>query len=277
MRALFPTRFASVGSFRSVLLAGVVLAGLAGCATPPAGDDPEAVAEFKELNDPLEPTNRVFYEVNTAIDDAVLAPVARGYRAVVPDEVRKGIYNVLTNLGTPVRLGNDVLSGKPRRAGDTTMRFFINTSVGLLGFFDVAEGMGFKKNNDSDFGLTLASWGVEEGPFLFLPILGPSNPRDLTGYAVDQVGDPFSWVGQGATVTALRWSRFAVSAVVVRERVLDPVEKTKQTALDPYATFRSLYRQYRSASLRKLKEDNRATIPVWFPDRAGEQINPPPR
>ena len=156
------------------------------------------------------------------------------------------------------------------------MRFFINSTAGVLGFFDVAAGMGFVKT-DSDFGLTLASWGVEEGPFLFLPILGPSSPRDFTGYIVDQTTDPFSWVGQGTAVMALRWSRFGISAVSTRDRVLDPVDQIKKTALDPYATFRSLYRQFRAAGIKKLAEDNRATIPVWFPARAGEQINPPPR
>ncbi len=276
MRALSFSRFPTAGSVRSLALAGLMVVGLAGCATAPPADDPEAVAEFKELNDPIEPTNRVFYAINTALDDALLAPVARGYRAVFPDVVRTGISNVLVNLGTPVRLGNDILTGKPRRAGDTTMRFFINSTAGVLGFFDVAAGMGYKKT-DTDFGLTLANLGVEEGPFLFLPILGPSGPRDLTGFVVDRAADPFTWVGQGTAVVALGWSRTGVSAISVREKVLDPVEQIKKTALDPYATFRSLYRQYRTAELTKLKNDNRATIPVWFPDRAGEQINPPAR
>ncbi len=281
MRALFFSRSPAAGSLRSLAVVGSMLAclsltGLTGCATPPPADDPEAVAEFKELNDPMEPANRVFFAGNTFVDEAVLAPVARGYRAVVPDGVRTGISNVLFNIGTPIRLTNDILSGKPRRAGDTTMRFFINSTAGVLGFFDVAAGMGFVKT-DSDFGLTLASWGVEEGPFLFLPILGPSSPRDFTGYIVDQTTDPFSWVGQGTAVMALRWSRFGISAVSTRDRVLDPVDQIKKTALDPYATFRSLYRQFRAAGIKKLAEDNRATIPVWFPARAGEQINPPPR
>lgn len=276
MRALFFSRFPTAGSVRSLALAALMAAGLGACATAPPADDPEAVAEFKELNDPAEPTNRVFYAVNTALDEALLEPVARGYRAVFPDVVRTGISNILVNLGTPVRLGNDILAGKPRRAGDTTMRFFINSTAGVLGFFDVATDMGYKRT-DTDFGLTLANWGVEEGPFLFLPVLGPSGPRDLTGFVVDRAADPFTWVGQGTAVTALGWSRTGVSAISVRAQVLDPVEQIKKTALDPYATFRSLYRQYRTGELKKLKEDNRATVPVWFRDRAGEQINPPPR
>ncbi len=276
MRALLSLRHAAAGPFRSILIAGAMLAGLAGCATPPPADDPDAVAEFKELNDPLEPSNRVAYEVNTALDAAILEPAARAYRFVVPSPVRGGIDNLLDNLGTPVKLSNDMLSGKPRRAGDTTMRFLINTTAGMLGFFDVASGLGFRKH-DSDFGLTLGSWGVSEGPYLFLPILGPSSPREFTGFVSDIAMDPFTWVGQGTAVKALSWSRTGVGAINAREKVLDPVEQTRKTALDPYATFRSLYRQHRASLLQKLKDDNRATIPVWFPDRAGQEINPTSR
>jgi phospholipid-binding lipoprotein MlaA len=274
MRALRSFRLPAARTLRSVAFAAAALALLSGCASAPPDDDPEAVAEFKELNDPLEPANRHFYEVNTVVDETVFEPVARAYRYVVPGDVRTGIGNVLHNLGTPVRLGNDILSGKPRRAGDTTMRFFINTTAGALGFFDVADGLGYKKH-DTDFGLTLGGWGVDEGPYLFLPVLGPSSPRELTGFVTDRVADPFSWVGQGSAVTALTWSRFGIGALSARERALDPVEQIKKTALDPYATFRSLYRQYRAAEVRKLRDDNRATVPVWFPNQAGQEINPP--
>jgi len=276
MRSHSASRSKAAELFRTLAVTGFVAIGLAACATPPPDSDPEAVAEFKELNDPLEPANRVGYEINNALDTAIMEPTARAYRYVVPGVVRTGIDNVLDNLGTPVKLGNDMLAGKPRRAGDTTMRFLINTTAGMLGFFDVASGLGFKKH-DTDFGLTLGSWGVSEGPYLFLPVLGPSSPRELTGFVTDRVADPFTWVGQGTAVQALGWSRTGIGAVNAREKVLDPVEQTKKTALDPYATFRSLYRQYRAASLQKLEADNRATIPVWFPDRAGQEINPPPR
>jgi phospholipid-binding lipoprotein MlaA len=250
--------------------------GLTGCATPPPADDPDAVADFKETNDPLEPTNRVFYAINNGIDTVILKPAARAYRYVLPRPVRTGVDNVLSNLGTPVRLGNDMLQGKPRRAGDTTMRFLINTTVGVLGIFDVAKGWGYP-THDTDFGLTLANWGVPDGPFLFLPILGPSGPRDAVGFGVDSVSDPFTWVGQGGGVSAFGWSRFAVSGISQREKALDPIDQIKKTALDPYATFRSLYRQYRASQLRNLQADNRATVPVWFPDKAGQELNPPSR
>ena len=256
-------------SIRAPLLFSLLLTlgGVVGCTPRPPASDPDALADYEQTNDPLEPTNRVFYRVNNAIDTVILRPAAQAYRFVVPGRVRTGIHNVLTNLGTPVQLGNDVLSGKPRRAGDTTMRFLINTTVGALGFFDVATDWGYPIH-DADFGLTLANWGAGEGPFLFLPVLGPTNPRDASGFGVDTVSDPFFWLGQGAPVKALDWSRFAVNAVDKRERALDAVDQIKKTALDPYATFRSLYRQHRESQIEELKNDNRATVPVWFPQPA---------
>jgi phospholipid-binding lipoprotein MlaA len=240
---------------------------LAGCATPPPADDTDAVADFKETNDPLEPTNRTFYAVNNALDSAILKPAAQAYRAVVPEPLRNGIHNMLSNLGTPVQLGNDVLEARPRRAGDTTMRFLINSTVGVAGFFDVAKGWGYP-DHDSDFGMTLAGWGMEPGPFLFLPILGPSDPRDFLGFGVDIAADPLTWLGQGVAVQALGYAKWGLNAVDQRERVLDPIDQIKKTALDPYATFRSLYRQHRSSQIEEMQNDNRATIPVWFPQSA---------
>ena len=159
------------------------------------------------------------------------------------------MHNVLSNLGTPVELGNDILEAKPRRAGDTTMRFLINTTLGVVGMFDVAKDLGYP-DHDNDFGMTLALWGVPEGPFLFLPVLGPTNPRDAIGHGVDVAGDPFTWVGQGTVVTALDWTRFSLNVIDQRAQVLDTIESIKKTALDPYATFRSLYRQHRRAADR---------------------------
>jgi len=189
-----------------LLLAGI----LTGCATPPPASDSEAVADYNDTNDPLEPTNRVFYEINNGIDTVILRPAAIAYRAVVPRPVRTGVHNVLNNLSTPVQLGNDILEAKPRRAGDTTMRFLINTTVGVLGVFDFAKDWGYP-DHDADFGMTMGLWGLPAGPFLFLPVLGPSDPRDAVGFGVDQVMDPITWVGQGAAdrveVVSLRSAR----------------------------------------------------------------------
>ncbi len=246
------------------IFAGLLAVVLAGCATPPPADDPEALADFKQTNDPLEPTNRVFYAVNNGLDTVILRPAAQAYRFVLPGGVRTGIHNALSNLGTPVQLSNDVFQGQPRRAGDTTMRFLINSTVGVLGVFDVATGWGYP-NHDTDFGLTLASWGVPDGPFLFLPVLGPSSPRDAAGFGVDMALDPFTWVGKTPGMQEFNWARFGLNALDSRERYLDPIDQIKKTALDPYATFRSLYRQHRQGEIEALAKDDRATVPVWFP------------
>ena len=256
-------------SFRPMLLAAALVLGtLAGCATSPPASDPDALAEYKQTNDPLEPTNRVFYKINEGLDTIILRPAAEVYVHVVPNPLRTGIHNMLSNLGTPVQLGNDMLEGKPRRAGDTYMRFLINTTVGVLGFFDVAKKWGYP-DHDADFGMTLAKWGVPEGPFLFLPVLGPSDPRDAVGFGVDVAADPFGWVGKGTLVSIARWSRVGLSAVDQRSRVLGELDSIKKTALDPYATFRSLYRQHRHSQIQTMENDDRHTIPVWFPSQAG--------
>src|SRR5450631_4229270 len=207
VRQGMPSRF-------MVLAAGAVLAGsLAGCATPPPASDPDAVADFQQTNDPLEPTNRVFYKINDGLDTAIIKPAAQAYRAVLPEPVRTGIHNFLDNIGSPVRLTNDTLQGKPRRAGDTTMRFLINSTAGVAGIFDVAKDLGYP-NHDTDFALTLANWNVPEGPFLYLPVLGPSSPRDATGFGVDIAIDPFTWIGHGKTAyTIASWSRTAMGAL----------------------------------------------------------------
>ena len=185
---------------------------LAGCATPPPASDPDAVADFKQTNDPLEPTNRVFYKINDGLDRFILRPAAMAYRDVLPEPVRTGMHNVLANLGTPVQLGNDMLEGKPRRAGDTTMRFLINTTVGVLGIFDVAKDWGYP-DHDADFGMTLASWGVHAGPFLYLPVLGPTDPRDCLRLRRRYRREPVFWIGQGAVVSDLGYARWGLSAL----------------------------------------------------------------
>jgi phospholipid-binding lipoprotein MlaA len=246
-----------------LMAAALIVAGVAGCATPPPASDPAAVADFQEANDPLEPTNRVIYAVNDGVDLVVLRPLALAYRAIVPQTVRDHTHNVLGNLGSPVALANDMMEGKPRRAGDTMMRFLVNTTVGVAGVFDVATGWGWPAH-EADAGMTLGIWGVPEGPFLFLPVLGPSNPRDAVGFGVDYALDPLTWIGQGTAVADLGYARLGVSALDARERVLDALDRLKREALDPYATIRSLARQHRQSEIDDARADNRATVPDWY-------------
>ena len=143
------------------------------------------------------------------------------------------------------------------------MRLLVNSTVGVAGVFDVATDWGWPAH-DTDFGMTLALWGLPEGPFLFLPVLGPTNPRDATGFGADIAMDPFTWVGQGTAVTALGYTRYGLTAVDSRAAVLDDLDKIKAQALDPYATIRSLYRQHRQSQIDEARTDDRATVPAWF-------------
>ena len=247
---------------RPVLLAAGLAFAIVGCAAKPPGGDVEAQAESSQANDPYESTNRFFYKLDDGLDTYVLRPVAVAYRAVVPGAVRRPVHNLLDNMANPVRFANDVLQTKPRRAGDTLMRFVINSTAGVGGLFDVADELGYKQHSN-DFGVTLALWGVGEGPFLFLPVLGPSNPRDATGYGVDVGLDPLTYASFGG-ITALELGRYALRTVDGRERLIDPIDSVKRTALDPYATFRSLYRQNRQSGIDTARADTRATVPAWF-------------
>jgi phospholipid-binding lipoprotein MlaA len=242
---------------------GLALAGLAGCATPPPASDPDAVADFKQTNDPLEPTNRVLFKVNAGIDTVILRPVAKGYTWAVPSFVRARIHNVLSNLNSPVLLANDIMQTKPRRAGDTLMRFVINSTFGLAGMFDVADGWGYPYHN-ADFGETLALWGVPEGPYLFLPILGPGDPRDSSGYGVDVALDPLTWIPHGTLGNNIGYARYGMTLIDTRAGLFDTLDKAMETALDPYATERSLYRQHRKAEIEAARSDTRSTTPAWF-------------
>src|SRR3954447_11418883 len=146
----------SLSAARTFLAVAVATALLAGCATRPNPSDPDAVAEFRQTNDPAEPFNRTMYDVHQGIDRVVLRPVAVAYRDVVPQPIRTGIRNLLGNLRTPVIIANDILQGENRRAGDTLGRFLINSTLGLGGIFDVAGNQFGVRGHSEDYGQTFA-------------------------------------------------------------------------------------------------------------------------
>jgi phospholipid-binding lipoprotein MlaA len=250
-------------SNRSRLLGSAALALLlmAGCATRPPADDLEAVQEFRENNDPFEPTNRVMFEVNEVIDKAVLQPIAEAYRDILPKPVRSGIRNVLGNLRTPTILTGDLLQGNVTRARETLGRFIVNSTIGIGGIVDVGRRYDVHGHSE-DMGQTLAVWGVGEGFYMFIPLLGPTTARDLTGFAIDIYTNPQSMIGQGYILDAWNYTRIGMTVVDTREALLEPFDMVRKTSLDPYATLRSAYRQRRSFEIQNKDGPGGAVAPA---------------
>ncbi len=232
---------------RSSILVVVLLGVLAaGCTTT---SDPEALAQ----NDPYEPTNRAIFKMNTEIDDAVAKPVAKFYNHAVPEFARDGVHNFLVNLDKPVTFGNDVLQGDPDRAGETLERFTVNSTLGVGGLIDVASKIGIP-DHSADFGLTLGTWGIGEGPYLVMPFMGPDPPRDLAGNVVDIFMDPLTYIKFHGSDT---WYavRSGVGVLDLRAQNVETVDQIERTSIDFYATTRSLYRQYRDAEIHHGQPD----------------------
>lgn len=239
----------SVGPPRAFVAALVAIAvALGACASKPPADDLEAQRYYKEINDPLEPMNRQILKFNRAFEAVILRPVAKTYRAVLPAPARKGVYNLLHNLKSPVIFGNDVMQGEGKRAGNTLLRFVVNSTLGIGGLFDVATRMGIE-SHDEDFGQTLASHGVGEGFYLVLPIFGPSSPRDGIGMAVDIVMDPIFWILRSEDLNYVNYIRAGVEGVDLYARNIDAIEELQRTSLDYYAALRSAYRQNRRSEI----------------------------
>lgn len=245
---------------RSCALALAIFA-MAGCATPPPADDPEAVAEFRETNDPFEPANRAMFEIHEVADRFVLQPVAEAYRDILPQPIRSGIRNALGNLRAPVILANDLLQGNFSRARTTLGRFMVNSTLGLGGFLDVSREWGVPGHSE-DFGQTLAVWGAGEGFYMFIPLWGPSSPRDVSGIVVDNLINPLTWLGQGAGVDAANWVRLGLTVLDTREALLEPIDAVRATSLDPYSTIRSAYRQRRDFEIRNQEDRGRVVAPA---------------
>lgn len=224
----------------------VLVVALALCACAQVPTDPEARAEFEEVNDPVEPANRAVFDFNMALDRTVLKPVARGYRAAVPEVAREKIHNAILNLRAPFTFANDVLQGEPDRAAQTLIRFMINSTAGLFGLFDVVGDTGGPKHHDEDLGQTLAVWGVGEGPYLMLPVLGPSNPRDAVGKGAEFVADPADIALGNRFSDSAVWGRTGGDLLDTRTDLLDPLDDLERNSLDFYAAIRSLYRQRRA-------------------------------
>lgn len=199
-------------------------------------------------SDPWEAFNRDMFSAHESIDQAVLEPVARGYRAITPRPLRQGVLNFLRNLRGPVIFANDVLQGEFARAGATAARFGINTTIGVAGVFDPATGMGLERH-DEDFGQTLAVWGVDSGPYIFVPLFGPTTVRDGAGRIVDIAFDPLTWA-EFDEVDEVRVGRTLLAGLAARELVIETIEDIRRDSPDPYVTIRSSYGLLRESAIQ---------------------------
>lgn len=216
--------------------------------------------EYGEVADPIEGVNRGIFKFNDTVDVAVMEPVARGYRAAVPQPARTGVRNVLRNMKTPTILANNVLQADAKGFGDTLTRFFANTLFGFGGLVDVAgqEGVGYR---EEDFGQTLGVWGAGHGPYLVLPLFGPSSVRDTTGMLVDGYTDPVRLWLVNTDRDGWYYGRVVVASVDKREELLDVLADLKKNSVDYYAAVRSSYIQRREAMVRDREELDLPDIP----------------
>ena len=199
-------------------------------------------ASTNNPRDPLEPINRAVYQVNDTLDKVVMKPVATVYKTVLPQFVRTGVTNFFSNLYDILTALNDLLQGKFGDALSDTGRIAVNSTVGVLGLIDVGTEIGLEKHKE-DFGQTLGRWGFADGPYLQVPLFGPSSFRDIVGTFVDFKADPIKWIWRDHVPT--RNSLWGLSIVNLRANLLDSTKILEEAALDPYEFQRDAYLQRR--------------------------------
>jgi phospholipid-binding lipoprotein MlaA len=219
----------------ALLLACAAALAAAGCATP--GETSEA--------DPWEGFNRRIFWFNEQLDEYALEPVARGWDAMTSPRVQRSVDDFFNNLAMPVHLVNNVAQGKLGDAGIELARFVVNTTVGLLGFFDPATGWGLP-DKPEDFGQTLAVWGLPSGPYLMLPIFGPSNPRDTVGLVGDGITYEAAYDEAGEVMLGAR----VIDIVNTRAQLLQPLREARQASVDYYVFVRNAYLQRRRIAIQ---------------------------
>ena len=208
---------------------------LSGCIT--AGPNPD---------DPYEDFNRQMFAFNEGVDRAIVEPVAHGYRAVTNEPIREGVGNFTSNLGEHLTFVNHVLQGQIPDAGATFGRFVVNTTVGIAGIFDPASAMGMQRTKE-DFGQTLGKWGVGPGPYVVLPLLGPSNPRDAFGRGADAALNPLNYP-EFESDDEIRMGIAVLGGVNARAGAIEAIEEVRNQ-IDPYTTLRRLYGRTREQDI----------------------------
>ena len=202
---------------------------------------PAVSVSAQDISDPIEPFNRAMFTFNDKLDIYILEPVARGYDYVLPSPAKKGVSNFFDNIRYPVHLLSSVISLRFRQAGVHTLRFFLNTTVGIAGLVDVAKDLGLEPSPEDDFGSGLGRDGVGFGPYLVVPFLGPSSVRDIFGRGVDTVASPTWYIPQFWIPATMR----GVEIVDDRRKLLDATDLGRKSSLDYYIFVRSSFYQHR--------------------------------
>ncbi len=239
---------------------------------PPTADhaaDSAAEKLAPLMPDPWSGPNHAFYRFTRKVDRAAIAPAIRAYTHVVPTPIRTGLDNSIHNLNEPRTAANDILQGQPKRAGTATARFAINSTVGIAGLVDVASRAGIPRH-ESDFGQTLGRYGVKSGPYIFVPLAGPSSVRDGVGRLVDIFADPLSLI-VGGLGTVFGDVRAGVATVTERANVDDQMKQVDSEFTDPYASIRSVYSQQRAAAIATARGQTQEDV-NQLPD-----FGPPPQ
>ena len=223
-------------------------------------DDFETSSFEDEIYDPLESVNRVIFSFNNVADKVILEPVAKGYKKL-PSPIQNGLGNFLNNLKMPLVIVNQLLQGQGGNAAESTGRFFINSTAGLLGIIDVAETVGLEQKQE-DFGQTLATWGIGDGFYIVLPIFGPSNLRDASGMFLTSINDPINAYaiteGEGWIIPV----KTATNAINDRSKIIDEVNALRNNSLDYYAAVRSSYYQNRKAAILNNNDSTSMPLPI---------------
>ena len=214
----------------------------------------------QQNKDPLEGVNRVVYKFNDVLDKAALKPVAQGYQAITPTPIQKGISNFFKNIFDVVTLVNEVFQFKFKQAANTTGRVALNTTIGLLGVFDVHSKSGGVRTRE-DFGQTLGYYGVGSGAYLVLPFFGPSSTRDGIGFFTDAFFfNPIGYINDDPT----KWALIGLAVVDIRAEYMVDID-IRDKAFDPYAFMRDSYMQNRENLVKDGAEDPNAVAPYSVP------------
>jgi len=222
-----------------------------------ATEEEEIEAETETISDPLKPFNHLMFRFNDRLYFYLLKPVARGYKAVLPEKVRLSVKNALSNIATPVRFINCTLQGKLKSAGTELARFIVNTTWGVLGLFDPAKNSLHLEKAQEDFGQTLGKYGVKEGFYIVWPFFGPSNLRDTIGMTGDFFADPLFYINPhtdlGFVEVNTTYPTIGTATDKVNETslTLGMYEEFKESAIDPYVSMRSAYFEYRRNQIKK--------------------------